>query len=777
MKTGSAYVMRLWSLGVVVVTLLALAGMASAQTPDDACAADSLYLISPPALHLELQTSEPRGMVVSWPNLELTQATCYTLTDTAGLGFQVDVSGGFGDKVDRVFKFRTDNSGVIGAAQASPLLIKWQHEGSSRNGSFEGLLNLANNGGVWRYHASSSTWDQVNDGLPMTWKQVNIVALAEASDGTLVAGMTRGQSLESDPAGLYLNHGAGWTRVAPEIFDSLNLITQIAVSPEDSGHFLVGTAGAGLFVTRDGGRSFTQLTMELDPGYNPQPSQYHVRTLAWLGDTIFVFVQNLGVFSSRDGGGSFTRLDFTVPSDLDSPEPVPVMPVVNSFSIDPARPGRILASLQFHGVYESTDGGTSWHDLYGDLVVPDPETTGAWVNSALAALADPDDENVILMSISQKGLIRTLDGGQTWSEVGADVQPENRAGLTRVGLLAVSAQPGLIYAIEDGFGILRSEDFGSTWTLLGDTPALKSGYVLLNSMTGNGDLLLGTYGGGVYVPGTILPLADTYSTGTSLELRNLDLGLEVAFSAGVVEAQDEFRLVCQTFQGWAVWRAPAHDRGHPVLLGLYDRVNPETCLEGYCGDTDIQVIPQCFAAKRAACFDVSDPDTIRFFDQEVYNGFAYYYSVTSFDYGNTAMVEPENNSNPILFSPRWGGDVNSPFRGQGNQSYIQVNMGASVEGSDQEIYVFPNPLRPGAGIPGEEGKTVVFTNLPPESTIRIFTTSGDDIMELGPENQRGGQIYWNTENDHQRSIAPGIYLYRVDSPGRSEFWGKLIVIR
>ncbi len=780
MKTGNSKVL---SLCILVAGVLGLTGMASAQTPDAACAADSLYLISPASLHMELQTAEPRGMMVSWPNLDISQATCYTLIDTAGLGFQVDVSGGFGDKVDRVFKFQTQNSGVIGAAQAEPLVVKWQHQGSSRNGGFEGLLNLANNGGLWHFDATAGTWQQVNEGLPMTWKQVNIVALAEAQDGTLIAGMTKGQSLDTDPAGLYINHGAGWERLAPEIFDDSNLITQVAVSPDDGDHFLVGTDRSGLFVTRDGGASFTQLTTELDPGYEPQPSRFDVHALAWLGDTIYVFVQNLGVFASADGGSSFSRIDLMVPSDLDSPEPDLIMPVVNSFTMDTARPGRILASLQFHGVYESTDNGSTWHDLYGDLLVPDPDATGAWVNSALAAVVDPADEDVILMSISQKGLFRTSDGGLTWAEVGGDVQPENRAQLTRAGLLVSTGGSGRVYAVEDGVGLLRSDDFGLTWVQEADAPALKSGFLLLNSAAGPGDLLLGTYGGGIYVPGSILPLADTYSAGTSVELRDLDLGLAVAFTAGpVVPSLDPdkgmFRLVCQTFQGWAVWRAPAHDRYHPVLLGLYDRVNPESCLEGFCGDTDVRIRPQCFAAKRAACFDVTSSDTIRFFDQEVYNGFAYYYSVTSFDYGNTAQIEPENNSNPLMFSPRWAGDEESPFTGQGNQSYVQVNMEAAPEiAGDGEIYVFPNPLRPGAGIPGEEGRTVVFTNLPRESNVRIFTPAGDDVMELGPEVQRGGQIYWNTENRDHLSVAPGVYLYRVDAPGRSEFWGRLIIIR
>ncbi len=765
---------------MVFVLLTAWTGAAVAQTPPDACAADSLYLISPSSLQMRLQTTGgPRGMVVSWPNLDLEQATCYVLRDTAALDFQVDVSGGFGDKVDRLFRFTTADSGEIGGSQGERLIYTWQHEGPSNNGSLAGMLNLANNGGVWRYHAGADQWTQVNQGLPMTWKQVNVVALGTGPDGTLVAGFTRGQSRDADPAGLYINRGAGWQRIAEETFDSFNLITHIAVSQDDSDHFMVGTKSNGLYVTTDGGQSFTQWTTGLDPLADPQPGQFPVRALAWSGSDVFLYIDGYGVFRSPDSGASFSKLDFLVPETLDSADPNYVSPVINDFVVDPANPARVLACLQFHGVYESDDYGLSWHDLYGDLLVPDPdgEVSGLWVHTALAAAVDPLNPSALTMFVSQKGLFRTEDGGQHWFEVGGEVQPENRATLLQVSMTTVPDVPGRILAVEDGYAVLRSDDGGATWSTWSTVPPLATRVGFINHADGGGDLLLATYRGGIYVPGSVLPLSETYTSGTSVDLRDLDLGLGIAFSGGVAQPDEAFYLVCQTFQGWAVWRAPEHDRQHPVLLGLYDRVNPESCIEGFCGDSDFQIKPQCFAAKRAACFDFSDPDTFRFFDSEVYNGFSYYYSVTTFDYGNTALVTPENNSNEMLFSPRWTGDELSPFAGPGNSSYVQVNLEAEPDTGGEEIYVFPNPLRPGAGIPGEEGRTVVFTNLPRDSKIRIFTTAGDDVIELGPELMHGGQIYWNTENHHNQSVAPGVYLFKVIMPKRSAYWGKLVIIR
>lgn len=769
--------MRSFRVLLAAAALLIPAGYACAQTPDAACAADSLYLISPAALDLHLQTEGRQGMVVSWPDLDLGQATCFSLSDTAGLRFPVQVTGGFGDQVDRVLRFTTADSGSVGGAQSRPLIINWQHEGPTTYGSLAGLLNLANNGGFWRYHTATGTWAQENSGLPMSWKQVNVVAMDQCADGCRVAALTRGQTLDTEPAGLYRYRDGAWTRIAPDIFGSGTLINNVRISPSGADRFVVGTARSGLFVTRDGGQTFTQWTTQFGEPYDTIPTTFTVRAASWVGGRLFVFMNNYGLFASDDDGLTFSRLDFTVRETLDVEESVIVLPTITSFSGDPNNSDRVLATLLFHGVFESLDRGQTWHDMYGDLVVPVVGSPGAWVNSALSAVVDPVAPQRIVQAVEQKGLFVTEDGGATWTPTGVDVQPTNLAVLTRMKLLADPANPGTLYALEDGHGLLVSPDGGMTWSLFSQQLLLKTAYQILLAPDGSGDLVVGTHGGGVYVPGTPLALSETFTSGTSTELRGLDLGLEITFGQGVVHPLDEFKLVLQTFQGWAVWRAAVNDRENPVLVGLFDRVNPEDCIEGYCGDLNFEIIPQCFAAKRAACFNFDTADTIRFFDDEVYNGFSYYYSVTSFDYGNTALTTPQNNSNELLFSPRWPGDGLSPFAGWGNQSFVQVNLSAAPEVGGDEIYVFPNPLRPGAGIPGGEGRMVVFTNLPPGAKVRIFTTAGDDVIEMGPELLREGQMYWQTENRDGESVAPGVYLYKVEMPKQEPYWGRLVVIR
>jgi hypothetical protein len=344
-------------------------------------------------------------------------------------------------------------------------------------------------------------------------------------------------------------------------------------------------------------------------------------------------------------------------------------------------------------------------------------------------------------------------------------------------LIGRSGLPGHILAMEDGHKLLQSLDSGATWSDFPQQPLLNRSLVIVPHRETTGDFTLGSNGGGIYVAGTSISLKNTYTSATTASLRSLDLGLRMTFGAGAVQAGDEFKLVAQTFQGWAVWRGASHRPDDMTLIGLYDRVNPEDCYRGYCGDSSLEIIPQCFRAKRAACFNLSNPDTLRFFDEEVYNGFSYVYAVSAFDYGNTALTTPQNSTNEMLFSPRWTGDALSPYAGPGTRLRIDVNQPAAAAVRDQEIYAYPNPVRLGAGVPGGEGHQVVFTNLPEGSRVRVFTAAGDDVINLDPVNQTGGQIYWLTVNHEGEEVSAGVYLYKVEMPAREDFWGRIVVIR
>lgn len=788
MNSGSVKAARS-VLGLVASFCILLGGStAFAETPNEACAADSLYLVSPDAVSMKQQVVGRPGLIISWGDLDTREATCFTLTNLDSLNFSVAVDGGFGDNVDRLLAFTTADSGSVGHHTRTTLQMAWQSQGSAENGVLAGNINLANNGGILTRNLGSGLWGQANSGLPMTWFQTNVTSLAEGSGGFLVASFTSGQTIDVNPQGLWVYRTGVWSRVAADIFNSNTNVTRVAVSAASNDVFAVGTSRNGLFVTHDGGATFTQFRSELEPAYSPMPVNFNVSALDWSSNRLVAFLPSFGLFISNDNGNSFVRSVIRVEDNLDSAVPNLIMPAaINEITVDPANSDRILLALNFNGIWESTDGGLSWHNLYGDLNVPDdpgdPDyNAGEWSHSAKSVAIDGGNSQVLVGGFVQEGLYRSADGGTTWTLVGQNIQPAGgMSAITNLYVRSDPDRPGRFYVLEDGHTLAASTDGGVTWAQLAEQPYVRKGRQLRVSRDGSGDLLMASYGGGIYVPGTAISLSQTYNTTTSANLRTLDLGLEITFGTpdepGVVDNYDLFNLVCQTFQGWAVWRAPSYDQHNMVLLGIYDRVNPESCIEGYCGDSSYDLEPQCYISKRAACFNFDTPDTIRFFDDEIYNGFSYVYAVSTFDYGNTALSSPQNNSNAMIFSPRFPNDTLSPFEGVGNAVGIQINSATADPVAGETIYAYPNPLRRGAGIPGSEGETVIFTNLPPQSRVRVFTTAGDDVINLGWDNMRAGNIYWRTVNRDGEPVAPGVYLYKVESPSREDHWGKVVIIR
>ncbi|MDX1450893.1 MAG: hypothetical protein R3246_17720, partial [Acidimicrobiia bacterium] len=171
-----------------------------------------------------------------------------------------------------------------------------------------------------------------------------------------------------------------------------------------------------------------------------------------------------GVFRSTDGGNTweFKGLEETrhvggIAVHPDDPDIAYVAAVGHLFGPNPER-----------GVYRTLDGGETWERvLYID------DHTGA-----IDIVMDPGDPETLFVAMYQRqrtvwgfsadgggsGLYRTLDGGDTWTELRSGL-PEGDIG--RIGLDVYRRDGNLVYAIVeargDERGIYRSDDRGETW--------------------------------------------------------------------------------------------------------------------------------------------------------------------------------------------------------------------------------------------------------------------------------------------------------------------------
>ena len=70
-----------------------------------------------------------------------------------------------------------------------------------------------------------------------------------------------------------------------------------------------------------------------------------------------------------------------------------------------------------------------------------------------------------------------------------------------------------------------------------------------------------------------------------------------------------------------------------------------------------------------------------------------------------------------------------------------------------------------------------FTNLPQECRISIFTVSGELVKVLDHNNQFDGNEWWDLRSANNQEIAPGLYIFHVESRGLEPIVGKFAVIR
>ncbi len=786
---------RVRTAGLLLALMALFAGAAGAQEPPPAGC--ELPLIVPEASEVEVElqpNARGAGVLVTWPQPPDSLSTCYALTDTAGLGVPIEVTGDYADRFDRTFEFDFITPGRIGDAATDRVVCTWTNANNVRTGRIGGEINLSNTGGVWQRDAGG-TWSQINGGLPPYLPYTNIVDLARSGDGTLLLALSSGAQFQNDPRGLYRRTAGGaWQRAAAEPFGRDRRVRRLAMSPTQSSRFAVGTDAEGLFVTSDGGETFTQWTSSLDPGFESIPSRFEVTALLWTETRLAVAVRNYGLFVSTDDGSSFTRLgSLTVPDGNGGQQ----VPYIRSLAEDPGNADRILVGLTGQGIYETQDAGQTWTPLDGDFIGlpdddPDDDPAPDSPKTVISLYVDPDDSDHLLMGTLAQGIWWTTDRGVTWNEADTPFISETEF-TTKPQVTDMIPHDGRLVALAvgrsvagDRVGLIDSDDGGQTWTLDAGQPANRSGRRLISA---DGVLYRPTYGGGIYQPGTAVAITETIlPSATDAEFRQLEFGLSISFGEGEVELEDAdedgtldslpFNVVAQDYQGWIVWRSERGDPDNMAMIGRYDKNNPESCIEGFCGDDNFALLPNCFSERRAACFDFSTPGQVSFYDGDVFNGFTYYYAVTTFDYGNISLVfDPRGLASPLVFPARYADDPQA--EGPGNRQSFQVNLEAEPAEDGEEIYVYPNPLRLEAGISGGEGEEVIWTNLPPESQVQVFTIAGDKVADLPEPDQpqRGSNIYWVARNDDERLLASGIYIWRVIMPQRGDYWGKLVIIR
>jgi len=180
-------------------------------------------------------------------------------------------------------------------------------------------------------------------------------------------------------------------------------------------------------------------------------------------DVLYAGTQD-GPYRTTDGGAHWERLGFP---DRGA--------VVWSLAFHPARPQVMYAGVAPVGIYRSEDGGDTWKKLEGAKSPGHCEM--GFPARVTRIVVDPVLPDVVYAALEVSGVIRSDDGGDTWtdlsapliklsdaphlkSRIGSDLDAE---GMLDSHAFAVSAAaPGTAF-LAVRMGVFRTDDRGATW--------------------------------------------------------------------------------------------------------------------------------------------------------------------------------------------------------------------------------------------------------------------------------------------------------------------------
>jgi hypothetical protein len=97
----------------------------------------------------------------------------------------------------------------------------------------------------------------------------------------------------------------------------------------------------------------------------------------------------------------------------------------------------------------------------------------------------------------------------------------------------------------------------------------------------------------------------------------------------------------------------------------------------------------------------------------------------------------------------------------------------------QDITVVPNPYIVNSDYFNESpgNHKIRFTRLPTRCDISIYTISGKLVNKISHDHPYNGNEWWNLKNGHNQDVAPGLYIYVVETPDGHKKIDKFAVVR
>jgi len=368
------------------------------------------------------------------------------------------------------------------------------------------------------------------------------------------------------------------------------------------------------------------------------------------------------------------------------------------------------------------------------------------------------------------------------------------------------------YTDFEGYKIYKSKDGGETWGLPEDEIVIENvsvgwqPYVQFD-LSKEADSLFNVTSDttrGASVSGQD-PLAPWFSLGTDTGLDNLLLDSKCWVCSGLDQSACGNAPQCSWDETAGCVEGPGD------VSGIIAACNADSALvcdeyKNCCGishkdfadSLSVDNSPQCFVDGEPLHSGDTKTYRYKFVDENVFDGIKYTYSLVAYDIGVMPRVttyvdtldangnvigqvpsiisipDPENwgleNSFQTLESPR-GTTIQ-------DKNFTTIIPGYTPEEYLTNVKVVPNPYIVQSDFNETNyKKSIRFTRLPEKCTITIFTVTGEKVQELKHDNATDGNEIWDLRSYNNQEIAPGLYLYTVETPNGEKMVDKFAVVR
>ncbi|MGB5529882.1 MAG: T9SS type A sorting domain-containing protein, partial [Ignavibacteriaceae bacterium] len=317
---------------------------------------------------------------------------------------------------------------------------------------------VCNDGGIWKTTNNGTNFTNLNQNLTLT--QFYRIAASPFTPSRILGGTQDNGTQQTYSA---LNWAAAYGGDGGEV----------CFNPFDANYILGETQNGGLFRTTNGGSSWSQATSGINTGEN----------VTWVAPIIAhpsisgtFFVARQRVYKSTNNGGSWTAISSNVNGSS----------AVREMAISKSNPS-VLYATTGSAVFLSIDGGATFTNKTSGL--PGRTITSVYIH--------PNDENIAVLTFSGFGtnkVYKTTNMGTSWFSIYGNL-PDSP--VNDVVIYTEDATHPNTYFVATDIGVFLTQDDGTNWVEfpnnLPNTVILHLDYSSSNKM-----LRAGTHGRGVY---------------------------------------------------------------------------------------------------------------------------------------------------------------------------------------------------------------------------------------------------------------------------------------